>query len=102
MNAVSARLSNGPVGSSAHRQQEPVEADGPAYPLGVAAAAGLSGPSRAEVEEILERMRQVMNQVTTLYGNAPTAYEALTWPSPGEACTLVHHLEDEERARTGV
>jgi hypothetical protein len=53
----------------------------------------LTGPSREQVEEILSQLRRLMNRIATHYGEAPTAYEGLMHPSPGEATTLVHGLE---------
>jgi hypothetical protein len=60
-------------------------------------ASTLSGPSRAQVEEVLERMRRLMNEVATRYGEAPTAYEGMMLASPGDASTLVRYLEDLAR-----
>ena len=62
----------------------------------------LIGPSREQIEEILDRMRQRMNRVATHYGEDPMAYEALLYQTPGDAETLVAHLEDSARRNTHV
>jgi hypothetical protein len=57
----------------------------------------LSGPSREQIEEILSRMRLLMNGVAVHFGEAPTAYEGMMTPNPGDAYTLVRYLEDLAR-----
>jgi hypothetical protein len=52
----------------------------------------LTGPSPAEVEEVLQHMGRVLNRVAAHYGEALTVYEGQMSPVPGDASTLVRHL----------
>jgi hypothetical protein len=61
-----------------------------------AGGAGLSGPSRATVEDILAEVRRFMNGAATGYGEPPTRYEE-PGAMLGAGATLVRRLQDLAR-----
>jgi hypothetical protein len=69
-----------------------------------ATVAPLEGPSRAEIEEALAALREVLNCIEKHYTETTTGYEYFTMTHDGDAlvAALIKSLRYEELVREGV